>query len=128
MGHSEMAVTVNRISATSLEELLMSQYNQDFNEVSSEEKPEMSVEDKMFLKVASEATLQNGHYSLKLPFRKANVSMPNNRQIAEQRLQGLTRKMKRDQHYKQEYLAFLNDILENNYAEEVPQEDLTQSP
>ena len=51
--------------------------------------------------------------------------MPNNRHIAEQRLQGLKRKMKMDQYYKQEYVAFLKDILENNYAEEVPQEDLT---
>lgn len=37
-----MSVTVNRISVASLEELLISQYNQDFNEVVSEEKTEMS--------------------------------------------------------------------------------------
>lgn len=46
---------MNRILVASLKELLISQYNQDFNEVASEEKTEMSIEDKMFLKIASEA-------------------------------------------------------------------------
>ena len=49
-------------------------------------------------------------------------------QIAEQRLQSLKKKMKKDEQYKQECVAFLNDMFENNYAEEVPQEELTQSP
>lgn len=39
--------------------------------------------------MASETVLHNGHYHLKLPFKKPNVSMPN-RQVAEQRLQGST--------------------------------------
>lgn len=123
-----VSVTVNRISVASLEELLISQYNQVFSELSSEEKTEMSVEDKRFLKIASEAVLQNRHYHLKLPFRRTNVSMPNNRQKAEQRPQSLKRKMKSDAQYKQEYIAFLDDIFENNYAEEVPQDELTQPP
>lgn len=112
----------------SLEELLISQYNQDFNEVASEEKTEMSIEDKGDLERASEGVLQDGHYNMKLHFRRANVSMPNNCQIAEQRLQSLKRKMKKDQQFKQEYVAFLNGIFENNYTEEVPQEELIWSP
>lgn len=77
-------VTVNRISVVSLEKLLISQYNQNFNEAASEEKTEMSIEDKMFLKMANGAVLKDGHYNLRLPFRKTEVLMPNNRQIAEQ--------------------------------------------
>ena len=125
---SAESVTVNRISVANLEQLLISQYNQDFSEIASEEKTEMSVEDKRFLEIANEAVLQDGHYHLKLPFRKTEVSMPNNRQVAEQRLQALKRKMKRDEEYKQSYVAFLNDIFENKYAEEVPEEKLTQAP
>ncbi|KAL2086463.1 hypothetical protein ACEWY4_017522 [Coilia grayii] len=123
---SEESVTVNRISVASLEKMLISQYNQDFYEVASEEKTEMSIEDKMFLEIANEAVLENGHYSLRLPFRKSNVLMPNNRQIAEQRLHSLKKKMKNDEQFKQEYVAFLNDIFENNYAEEIPEEELAQ--
>lgn len=125
---SASSMTVNRISVARLEELLISQYNQDFNEVSSEEKTKLSIEDKRFLEIANGANLQDGHYSLKLPFGRANISMPNNRQIAVQRLQSLKRKMKKDQQYKQEYVAFLNHMFENNYAEEVPQNELTRSP
>lgn len=88
----EGTVTVNRISVAGLEKLLISQYNQDFQEIASEEKTEMSVEDKAFLNMANEAVLENGHYSLKLPFRKPNVHMPSNRQMAEQRLCSLKRK------------------------------------
>ncbi|KAL2089185.1 hypothetical protein ACEWY4_016084 [Coilia grayii] len=121
---SEESVTVNRISVASLEKMLISQYNQDFYEVSSEEKTEMSIEDKMFLEIAN--VLENGHYSLRLPFRKPNVLMPSNRQIAEQRLHSLKKKMKKDEQFKQEYVAFLNDIFENNYAEEIPEEEIAQ--
>lgn len=94
-----VSVTVNRISVASLEEHLISQYNQDFNEVTSEEKTKMSIEDKRFLEIASEAVLKDGHYNLKLPFRRANVNMPNIRQIAEQRLQSRKRKMNKDQQF-----------------------------
>ncbi|KAL2092730.1 hypothetical protein ACEWY4_012528 [Coilia grayii] len=123
---SEESVTVNRISVASLEKMLISQNNQDFYEVASEEKTEMSIEDKMFLEIANEAVLENGLYSLRLPFRKPNVLMPSNRQIAEQRLHCLKKKMKKDEQFKQEYVAFLNDIFENNYAEEIPEEELAQ--
>ena len=35
--------------------------------------------------------------------------------------------MSKDEQYKQEYVAFLGDIFESSYAEEVPQEELGQS-
>ena len=86
---------MNRISAAGLEELLISQYNQDFSEVTPQEEAEMSIGDKRFMEIAKEATLQDEHYTLKLPSRKTNVNMPNNRQLSEQRLQSLKRKIKR---------------------------------
>lgn len=104
------------ISVASLEKLLISQYNQDFNENASEE---MSIEDKMFLKVANEAVLKDGHYSLRLSFKRSEVLMPNNRQIAEQCLHSLKKKMKRDEQFKHDYIAFLSDIFEISYAEEI---------
>ena len=42
-------VTANRISVAKIEELLISQYNQDFNEKYMEEKLEMSREDLKFM-------------------------------------------------------------------------------
>lgn len=88
-------IAVNQISLTSLEELLVKQYNHDFSERSVDEKPEMSREDLKFLEIMkSSANLTDGHYGLKLPFREENVSMPNNRHVAEQRALCLKRKFK----------------------------------
>ena len=87
---------VNRIDIANLEELLTQLYNQDFAEQQYEQK-EMSLEDKKFMKIASDsAVLQDGHYYLKLPFREINVVMPNNRHMALQRAQQLVKRFKRD--------------------------------
>lgn len=53
--------------------------------------------------------------------------MPNNRRIAEQHLLSLKRKFKTSEQYRQEYVKFVNEILERNYAEEVPLEELATS-
>lgn len=63
-----VSATVNRISIASLEELLISQYNQESIELSSEENTEMSTDDIMLLKIASEVFFHNGHYHLKILF------------------------------------------------------------
>lgn len=64
------SATVNRIS----EKLLISQYNQDFSERASEEKRELSFENKRFLKIANESvSLINGHYNLNLPFSRDDM-------------------------------------------------------
>ena len=118
---------VNRItvdSVTDLEKLLVSQYNTDFNEKASEEKRELSVEDKRFIEIMnSSAVLKDGHYNLDLPFRQKKVQMPNNRQIALQRLQSLKRKFKKNESFYKEYKDFVNDVLAEGYAEVVPQEE-----
>ena len=83
--------TVNRTSVAKLEDLIIQQYNHDFNEKLDDK--EMSIEDKRFIKIAEQSiTLKDGHYSLDLPFRKERPVMPNNYQVAEQRLIGLKRK------------------------------------
>lgn len=121
-------VVVNRISALNMEEMLMQQYNHDFNERSSEEKAEMSVEDKRFIKIAKQSIkLKNGHYTLDLPFRKDDTVLPNNYQVAEQRLQSLKRKFKRNEKFKTDYTEFLTEVINKGYAEVVPQQELERS-
>ena len=50
--------------------------------------------------------------------------MPNNKVIAEQRLVNLKRKFKKNEHFQSEYTDFLSDVIDNGYAEVVPQEQL----
>lgn len=122
------AVTANRISVEHLQEMLVKQYHHDFNEKSSEEQIEMSREDIKFMDiVSSTAKLIGGHYCIDLPFRKENVTLPDNRYIAEQRLWSLKRKFDRNSVFKEEYTTFLNEVITQRHAEPVPLDQLTQS-
>lgn len=57
----------------------------------------MSAEDKQFMQIAKDSSnIVDGHYSLRLPFRRNDVSMPDNRHVAEQRLSSLQRKLCRN--------------------------------
>ncbi len=120
-GVDKATVTANRISLVDLQELLVSQYNTDFNERVYDEKNEMSVEDKRFLNIANESVkVKEGHYCINLPFKADNIIMPNNHVIAQQRLLSLKRKFKRDPNYQREYAEFLGDVIQKGYAEIVP--------
>lgn len=98
-GHPE--VTVNRISVAKLQDLLVSQYNQDFNEKSDHVC--LSREDQRFMQIMeSSIQLDEGHYCFDLPFKARDVILPNNCSIAKQRLLSLHRKFKRNKDYHQE--------------------------
>ncbi|XP_032387795.1 uncharacterized protein LOC116699370 [Etheostoma spectabile] len=120
-------VTTNRISVEHLEDMLIKQYNHDFNERTSEEQLEMSREEIKFMQTVSRTTeLIAGHYFIDLPFRAKDPVLPNNRCVAEQRLQGLKRKFGRNVKYKDEYTSFLSDMLAQDYAEIIPTDQLEQ--
>ena len=111
------SVQVNRISLGKLEEMLIKQYNQDFVEQHCDEHAELSVEDKQFMEImSSSATLTNGHYYLKLPFRDSNVVMPNNKQVAQQRAQHLLKKFKRDQLPMERALGVQWDVEQDSFT------------
>lgn len=121
-------VYVNRISVANLENLLIKQYNQDFMDEHHAEKNELSQEDEQFLKIVSDsAKLKDGHYYLKLPLRNANVNMPNNRHIAQQRAQHLLKRFEKDQVFFSEYKAFMEEVMAKGYAEIIPQTELQPS-
>ncbi|XP_072768487.1 uncharacterized protein [Nerophis lumbriciformis] len=118
---------VNRISILNLEELLVKQYNQDFSERSSKEIEEMSREEEKFLDIVSHsAKIKDEHYCLNLPFKEEDPIMPNNRCIAEQRIQSLKRKFNTNEKFHKEYTSFLTDMIDSGYAELVPADQLNR--
>lgn len=120
-------VHANRISVAKLEELLVSQYNQEFIEKAIEEEHEMSIEDKRFMGIMEETVcMKDGHYVVDLPFNKDEMSMPNNRCIVEQRMQSLRRKFQKNQDYRLEYTAFISELITKGYAEVVPCDQVEQ--
>ncbi|XP_043983761.1 uncharacterized protein LOC122837472 [Gambusia affinis] len=120
--------TVNRISVEHLETMLIEQYNHDFNEKTSQEQIEMSRDDIKFMNIMNNsAQLKNGHYCIDLPFKSESSILPINRCIAEQRLQSLKRKFNKSSTFKKDYIAFMNDMLCNGYAEIVHADQLMRN-
>ena len=95
---------------------------QDFSEV-AEEKP-LSYEDRKFMDIVSKGIHQKPdcHYEIPLPLKNSGYEFPNNREQAVYRLNKLKNKMNRDGQYKSDYVTFMNEIIQNGYAERVDEE------
>ncbi|KAJ8352164.1 hypothetical protein SKAU_G00236400 [Synaphobranchus kaupii] len=125
---TDQKVSVNRISVSGVDSMLLQQYNHDFPEHASEEKYEMSREDVQFIKSVSETIEKvDGHYSIGMPLRKKTVVMPNNRCVAEQRAASLKKKLSKNSDLHKEYREFMSDLLGKGYAVEVQGEMLNRN-
>lgn len=60
---------------------------------------------------------EEGHLEMPLPFRE-RPQLPNNRELAITRLKYLKAKMERNPKYKEDYVRFINSVLEDGAAEE----------
>lgn len=60
----------------------------------------------------------HGHYEMPLPF-KPRPSLPNNRDSALTCLNHLKRKLQRDGKYKEQYVKFMEEVIERGDAEPV---------
>ena len=81
----------------------------------------------MFIKKTTEGVHQrsDGAYELPLLFKKEPIILPNNKQVALQRLSKLKRRLKTDGRYRKDYLAFMQEIVDGGYAERVPPEEVS---
>lgn len=119
-------VTANGISVARLEDLLIAQYNHDFNERLSNDDVTMSRNDQQFMEIMENTIkFEEGHYCIDLLFKSPDV-IPNNRSVAEQRVLCLQRKFKSHREYQQEYTfpSFLSEAIDKGYAEMVPPHQL----
>jgi hypothetical protein len=108
-----------------LEQLYRMSISRDFPEHDSEEKKELSQEDKLFLSKLDKSVHQvDGHYEICLPFRKEEVSLPDNRIQAEQRLKSVQHRMRKDHKFHKDYANFMESIIEKGFAEMVPDKEL----
>ena len=64
----------------------------------------------------------DGHYEMPVPFRGNTPKLPNNKTLALRRLVKLKTRMENDTNYRQDYIAFMQDIIERGYAEKAPHE------
>lgn len=91
----------------------------DFKETDGNEK-RVSQEDLIFLDKLKSGIrkTEQGHYEMPLPF-KERPQMPDNKQLAEIRLNQLKRKFVRDKKYKDDYIKYMSDIIKRGDAEEL---------
>ncbi|XP_072171981.1 uncharacterized protein [Diadema setosum] len=108
-----------------IQEKLNSLYNTDFTELLSNDKEEISVEDEKFLRdVGKTIRLRDQHYEIGLPFRR-EIDLPNNRPLAEQRLEHLKRKFQGQPDFHQKYKEYMETTIQNGYAEKIGEQELT---
>ena len=100
----------------------------DFSERSADHNP-ISLDDMNFLEQLKSGInkLPNGHYDMPLPFRSRLLELPNNKILVLRRLQGLKARMQKDQRYHQHYTSFMNDLLQQGYAEPVLENELDRT-
>ena len=93
----------------------------EFNDAFFDNKREMSLDDKRALEIMeTSAVLKEGHYEIALPWRYSPSCLLNNRVLAEHRLKLLRRRLAKDPDLFQKYSAFIDNLLDKDYARKVP--------
>ncbi|XP_077969046.1 uncharacterized protein LOC144422908 [Styela clava] len=89
---------------------------------------EFSVDDKKALSIMADTMkMINGRYQIALPWVSDNVTLPNNRFLAEKRLMYLKRKFQKDPDLFQKYKDKIHEYIQNGYAEYIPIHELPHS-
>ena len=101
-----------------VEKALKEEWSKDTTDKNSE-MTAFSNEDRQFLQtMKNNIQFIDGHYQLPLPFR-GNPELPCNREYALKRTEGIRRKMLKDEAFKDEYVGFVQNLLERGYARKV---------
>ena len=122
------SISVNRVMVANwqISQQLQEMYNADFTERLIDDVEQTSCEDDLFMKlVGNNLRHKDGHYEIPLPLKDENCAFVDNRPLAEQRLAHLQRKFLRSgEEYRNEYTAFMDDMLSNGYAERIPEQEV----
>ena len=99
-------------------------FEMDFSEKRTGRQATLCQEDLQFLKKMEEGIRQaaNRHYEMPLPFQGNTPKLPDNKSLALRQLNKLKTRMENDMKYRQDYMAFIQDIIEKGFAERVPHE------
>lgn len=89
--------------------------------------PPMSINDHKVLSIWDEsAVLDDGRYKMDIPFKTRPPNLPNNRLVAEHRLRLLGKRLQKDCALKEKYTEEIHKLLDKQYAEVVPPEELSR--
>jgi len=66
---------------------------------------------------------ESGHYEMPLPLKHPSPPLLNNRKVALHRLSQLKRRFESNKKYKEDYVAFMESMIQSGYAERVPSKE-----
>ncbi|KAK3739659.1 hypothetical protein QZH41_014205, partial [Actinostola sp. cb2023] len=120
-------VNVNYVKyGSELSDQKMSQFlrlNEDVD-VNKSSKRAMSVEDQESMKeMESSVRKVDGYYEVGMLWKSTEPWLPDNRQMAEARLQSLKRKLERNEHLHRKYRDFMNNLVAKGYAGKLTAEE-----
>ena len=69
----------------------------------------------------------DGHFELPIPFRDEKPQFPNSEEMARKRLGSLRKRLARDAELHRRYHESLQGLLDDGYAEEVPEDELSRA-
>ena len=105
-------INFTHTSQDSLSIQLERMYDEEFVEADANAEEGMSVEDRKAQELMDQsATLVNGHYQLKLPFRQEKPDLPESLSTAASRLSWLKRKMQKDPVFHRKYSSGMDKYL-----------------
>jgi len=84
----------------------------------------LSIEDQESLnKMKNSVRLVNGHYLVGMLWKSEDPWLPDNRQMAEARLQSLKGKLERDENFHRKYRDFMSNLVSKGYARKLTAEE-----
>ena len=90
-------------------------------------KKAMSVEDQEALKrMENLVRVVDSRYEAGMLWKSVTPWLPNNRQMAEARLQSLKRKLRRDKTFHRKYREFMEHLIERGYARKLTEEEVAR--
>ena len=98
-----------------------------YHETANDDVAGLSIDDRKFIEIMDKGIHKNekGNWEMPLPFPSHNVSMPNNKDYAAKRLNGLLRTFKRKPKMEKDYLEFMGKMLDKGHAVPVPDEEIS---
>ena len=115
---------VNLINANvQLNEQFRRYCDMEFNETKVYDERTMSQEDVKALDIMKDsAKIVNRHYQIALPWHNYPPDLPNNKDLAENRLTSLKKRLIKDKKLHENYTSFMEDLVVKGYAQKVPKE------
>ena len=124
---SGATVKLNRVGANAKDDvakMLTDMYNSDFTEKVGSE-PSLSVEDKLWQKQVNDSIkLRDGKYEICLPLKHKEMNLPNNRKMAQSRVENLKKRFERDENFHQRYTECVEELIREGYAEAISSDQL----